>query len=82
MNRSDVSSSQVAINDALAHLALPVGPNCYYAPRSALFSLITRVQELQGVMNNDVALCLKNLQYWRSAHTFPLIQKIISRESI
>lgn len=43
-------------------MALPIGPGCYYPPRTALETLVDDVRSLQGVIGN--------LQYWKSAHTY------------
>lgn len=51
-------------------MALPVGPGCYYPPRAALVALVDDVRSLQNIINNDIQLCLKDLQYWKSAHTY------------
>lgn len=33
-------------------------------------ALVEDVRDLQGVMSDDVAKCLKDLQYWKSSHTY------------
>ena len=70
MRRCDVPSSKLASTNSFSHVALPVGPGCFYPPRNALSSLVNKVKELQGVNINDVQMCLKDMQYWKSAHTY------------
>lgn len=67
-----ITGSKLAEFDALAHIALPIGPGSYFPPRALITELLTDVRVLQTVSDRDekISRAMYKLRDWKSAHTF------------
>lgn len=71
VHRCHIAASRLAKDNALAHVALPVGPGCYHPPREPITVLHEDVTKYRSKPYDAItASCLKHLRYWRSAYTY------------